>query len=237
MRTAIALLVCALSVSSAAAQAGGIAPVRAHYAAVAEMPGGGRQDVGTRDIIVADSVIGGEHAWVVVNVLKVGGQAGADSVLMRAADLRPISRRASIGDVSITVDVRDSMLTGTLKSPQGTVPVSIRAGERAFLNFYALRTALRAWPLAAGWRGTASVLELNDRSELTPLELVVEGEEKVRVPAGEFDCWRVHVTGSGGIDERWWVSKIGGHLVRTREPIGRQGAVMQLDLVWLMITR
>jgi len=233
MRTpaATAALICLLPLSSAAAQAGGITEVRATYSARAELPGGGSQDLGTRQVTVTGTTVDGAPAWLVVNAMKIEGESAVDSVLMGAADLRPISRRAVFGQAKLTIDVQGSVLAGSLKSPGGTGDISIPMAERAFLNYYALHTAARTWPLALGWRGTARVLELNGRSELTPVELVVEGDERVRVAAGEFDCWRVHVTGSGGIDERWWVSKAGGRVVRTREPIGGQGAILQLDLV------
>jgi hypothetical protein len=233
MRTAFALAILLVSAPAAAAQPGGIAPSRATYSARAELRGGGAQDLGTREITISDTTVGGTRAWLVVNAFEAEGMRGVDSVLMRAADLAPISRRAVIGSSKLSVDARDGMLVGTLKSPRGTVPISLRAGDRAFMNYYALRTALRAWPLAAGWRGTAGMMELNGRTELTPLELVVDGDERVRVAAGEFDCWRVHVTSPAGIDERYWVSKNGGHVVRTREPIGDAGAMMQLDLTAL----
>ncbi|MFL5542522.1 MAG: DUF3108 domain-containing protein, partial [Longimicrobiaceae bacterium] len=146
----------------------------------------------------------------------------------------PISRRMVMGDTRLTVEVRDGVLSGRLKWPGGTVPLSLRTGERSFLDYFALRTALRAWPIAAGWKGTAAVLELVAGEELVPLALEVTGEETIRVPAGEFDCWVVHVTAANGIDERWWVSKAGHHFIRTREPVGRERNIIQLDLVSLV---
>ena len=38
---------------------------------------------------------------------------------------------------------------------------------------------------------------------------------------------------TGGVDERWWVSKAGHHLIRSREPFGGSGDILQLDLVSL----
>ena len=49
------------------------------------------------------------------------------------------------------------------------------------------------------------------------------------VPAGEFDCWQVTVNGPG-IDERYWIGRESQEVIRTREPIGGEGAIMQLDL-------
>ncbi|HKP76932.1 MAG TPA: hypothetical protein VJT67_15485 [Longimicrobiaceae bacterium] len=213
------------------AQGGGIAPFVATYSARGEFQGQ-PQDLGTREITVADSVAGGAGVWVVVNRMTVSGQPGIDSVVMARGSLAPLSRHAVLGLARLTLDLQDSVLTGHLKAGPQVLPLSFRPGERSFLNYYALRTALRDWPVTAGWRGTAAILELLGRAELTQVTMEVTGEEKITVPAGEFDCWVVHVTGSA-IDERWWVSKAGHHVVRTREPVGRAGAIMQLDLVSL----
>jgi hypothetical protein len=230
MRTSIllslAVLVTPLAVQ---AQGGGVRPMTATYSGRSEFRGE-TQGMGMREITVSEAVAGGHRAWLVVHRLKLE-QGLVDSVLMRADDLSPLSRRAEIGRARLTVELRDGELAGQLKLGDATLPLSLRPGERSFLNYHALRAALAAWPLAAGWRGTASVLQIFAQGELTPLTLEVTGEERIRVPAGEFDCWVVHVTGPRGLEERWWVSKAGHHMVRSREPIGRQGAILQLDLV------
>lgn len=233
MRNPILFTLALLAAPVAAQAQGGIAPVVATYSSRAEYQGQ-TQELGMREITVTDSVVGGAHVWVVVNRMKIDRDAGADSVLMRRGDLAPLARHVAYGPSRLTLDLRDSLLVGQLKANGQNMALSIRPGERSFLNYYALRTALRDWPVAAGWRGTASALELLGRAEFTPLTLEVTGDERIRVPAGEFDCWVVHVTGAGGIDERWWVSKTGHHVVRTREPVGRQGTIMQLDLVSLV---
>ncbi|HSU17319.1 hypothetical protein [Longimicrobium sp.] len=233
MRRFITLALCILAAPTLArAQAVGISPGTATYAGRYEYQGQ-TQDGGTRRVSVSDTTIDGAHVWIVVNRLKVGDDAMLDSVGMRAGDLRPVFRRTAGDGSRLSLAMRDGVVEGQLETDEGTVRVSLRPGERSFLNYYALWAALREWPLAAGWRGTASALELNGRSEFTPLELAVEGEERIHTPAGDFDCWIVHVTGAGGIDERYWVSKPDHVVVRTREPVGPPGGMLQLDLTAL----
>lgn len=54
---------------------------------------------------------------------------------------------------------------------------------------------LMATPLARDWRGSASLLgwAVIPSDVFVPVELRVEGEERVRLPAGTFDCWRVSI--------------------------------------------
>jgi hypothetical protein len=232
MRRSILLLgTVVISIPAAVrAQAPGLVPRVTVYTSYAEHSDGSREPGGTRRIILARATIGGVPAWTVVNQLKVGDVSALDSVAMADGDFHPLFRHTVTSDGEhLTLDLRDSVVIGRMKSPDGSVSLSLRPGERAFMNYYALRAALQAWPLAAGWRTTASVLELNGLNRFVPLDVAVEGEEQVQVPAGDFDCWIVHVTASQGIDERYWVSKAGQFVVRTREPLAR-GLMLGLEL-------
>jgi hypothetical protein len=200
------------------------------YHAHAEL-GDQRQDMGDRTVTVSDTIIGGVHASLVVMRMELDGDAATDSVAFRASDLRPLSRSAKMGDanVLITVPPTDSMARGLLTAGHSLVPLNVRLGAHSFLNYYSLRAALSTMPLGAGFVGQVEALELGGAGQFVPLRLAVEGTERVAVPAGDFECWLVHVTGNG-IDERYWVSKAERQVVRTREPIGGAGAMMQLDL-------
>lgn len=77
---------------------------------------------------------------------------------------------------------------------------------------------LMAAPLARDWSGSASLLgwAVRDDDVLLPIELRVEGEERITVPAGRFDCWRLSLTFSGRRLD-YWVRKIDGLGVRVLE--------------------
>ncbi|HYV96929.1 MAG TPA: hypothetical protein VE967_05705, partial [Gemmatimonadaceae bacterium] len=74
---------------------------------------------------------------------------------------------------------------------------------------------LMAADLSPTWRGYVSLLgwAVRDDNVSTPLMMRVDGEERVRVPAGEFDCWRIAITGGTGA-QRFWVRKSDGLGIR-----------------------
>ena len=195
------------------------------YTARAEHPDGSTEEGGTRRITLARATIGGAPAWVVVN--RLADDFMLDSVAVAESDFHPLFRHTVYGDGRhLTLDLRDSVLAVGREQPDDSLSLSLLPGERGFLNPWSLRAALQAWPLAAGWRTTVSMEELN---RFVPLDVAVEGEEHVQVPAGDFDCWIVHVTGGQRVDERYWVSKAGHLVVRTRERLGR-GVMLVLEL-------
>jgi len=189
-----------------------------------------RQDLGIRTITIAPRNSEQGPAWLVVMAMQPEGQTLTDSVMMRRSELKPVSRHAVAPQTDLLLVTDDSMAHGLLTSGSSLTPLNVRLGPRSFLNYYALRAAFAELPLARGWRGTASVLELGGEPSFARLTLSVADTERITVPAGAIDCWHVTVTGPG-IDEHYWIGKERQDVIRTREPIGGQGAIMQLDLV------
>jgi hypothetical protein len=189
-----------------------------------------RQDLGVRTVSVTLTNSEQGPSWLVVMTMQIEGQAITDSVVMRRNNLQPVSRHAVAGGTDLLLVTDDSMAHGLLTAGSSLTPLNVRLGPRSFLNYYALRAAFPELSLAQGWTGTASVLELGGDPRFAKLTLSVVDTERITVPAGEVDCWQVTVKGPG-IDERYWIGRERQEVIRTREPIGAQGAIMQLDLV------
>ena len=63
---------------------------------------------------------------------------------------------------------------------------------------------------------------VRDDDVFIPVELRVEGEETITVPAGRFDCWRLSVRyAAGRVD--YWVRKSDGLGVRVLNSTGSPG--------------
>ncbi len=189
-----------------------------------------RQDLGVRTITIAPRNSEQGPAWLVVMAMQAEGQTLTDSVIMRRSELKPVSRHAVAPEMDLLLVTDDSMAHGLLTAGSSLTPLNVRLRARSFLNYYALRAAFAELPLARGWTGTASVLELGEEPIFASLTLSVVDTERITVPAGAVDCWHVTVKGPG-IDEHYWIGREPQDVVRTREPRGGQGAVLQLDLV------
>jgi hypothetical protein len=80
---------------------------------------------------------------------------------------------------------------------------------------------LQVLPLARGWQGSVYSVGLIGRvpsaSPFPPLDLRVVGSERIDVPAGRFDCWKVEMRISDQRAMTLWASKDRGWLVKTRQ--------------------
>lgn len=212
-------------------QTGGAPGIRSGdwtYTAQAQL-GDQRQEIGLRTVSVRSSGSAGAGTWLVVMTMQVGGEPLIDSVTMNQGDLHPLSRHAIAPGTDIVLAVDDSAMHGLLTAGSTMMPLNVQLGPRSFLNYYSMRASFAELPLRSGWTGQASVLELGGEPRFATLTFTVVGEERIVGPTGSTDCWHVTVVGPG-VDEHYWIDKQRQDIVRTREPIGSQGAIMQLDL-------
>ncbi len=192
--------------------------------------GNQRQDLGVRTITVAPTSSQQGPSWLVVMTMQIEGQPFTDSVVIQRKSLNPVSRHAVGAGTDLLLATDDSMAHGLFTAGSSVTPLNVRLRPPSFLNYYALRESFAELPLARGWAATASVLELGGEPVFANLSLSVVDTGTITVPAGVVHCWHVTVKGPG-IDEHYWVGKDRQDVIRTREPIGGQGAIMQLDLV------
>jgi hypothetical protein len=76
---------------------------------------------------------------------------------------------------------------------------------------------LASLPLAAAWRDSAEMLLIDSGgAALTPVNLAIEGEERITVPAGDFDCWIVSLE-TERASARLWVTKQGQLVARSEQ--------------------
>jgi hypothetical protein len=88
------------------------------------------------------------------------------------------------------------------------------------------RLLFQLTPLNRSWRGSAYVPLPVDRDhwKIFPLDQQVVGEERVRVPAGTFDCWKV-ATKLRRTEATVWIEKTDQWVVKLAQRAGR-------DAVW-----
>jgi len=79
-----------------------------------------------------------------------------------------------------------------------------------------------ALPLARGWHGSLYQVQFiaisnGKRPTSAPIDLRVRGTDRVTVPAGDFDCWRVEVDSHLWNEQRetFWISRDNGWLIKT----------------------
>lgn len=127
-------------------------------------------------------------------------------------------------DGRVEVTVANGKATGTVMTPgqaagtPTTIDVALPAGALDDVSLQALLSAVDWQPTT---KLTFNMLSVTERA-VKPVTLAVAGTEKVTVPAGEFDTYRVEMTG-GRVPVSFFVSRAAPHRVvkvsRAGQPI------------------
>jgi hypothetical protein len=87
-----------------------------------------------------------------------------------------------------------------------------------------LETVLRLLPLSSTWEDSAATLTGEGTNVVAlPARLSVIGEDRVRLPAGTFDCWVVAMHAGDQARGLYWVTKRDPIVVRTALDVPSMG--------------
>jgi hypothetical protein len=179
--------------------------------------------LGDQDFSVSTLDYAGTPALLLARSGMQGVTSMSDSLVVRRADLRPLHWIASQGVARVAVEFTADSIFGALTSPLGRQNVVLSNRGDLLVNVMDVDLPLAALPLATAWRDSATML-LRDPggTATTPVSLTVEGEERVAVPAGEFDCWVVSLE-TERASARLWLTKQGQIVVRAEQILPELG--------------
>lgn len=147
------------------------------------------------DLLEAD----GRKIWRVGARTVAGGQSFS-SVDVDAETFRPISSRwkhVLLGDVSAVYGMGEveTKRVGSAETKK------ISFDKTVFDNEQTLHV-MRRLPLEVGYKTTIPIIAILGASTVIPVGLEVLAKESVKVPAGEFDCFKVQLS----IGQTFWFS-------------------------------
>lgn len=175
----------------------------------------------TDSLAVAVADVSGTPAWQITSrVRDVAGtqpRVETETLYVARADLRMLQRAVHVSPYSrferINIQQRfhGDSLTGRMTTDGPSIWLG-RAIARVlgpedgpYLTGAFAPIALMSAPISSTWSGSASLLgwAVIPRDIFVPIELRVEGEERLTVPAGTFDCWRISIQLGGGAISYW----------------------------------
>jgi hypothetical protein len=185
--------------------------------------GSGTTLLGTRTSTVSISSYAGSPAWLLVETRLGDGVNSMDSLFAGLTDLHPIHWSSSLAGARLSAEFRGDTVFVATSAPSGrrSAVVSIRYGT--IVSGSMLEAALRVLPLQNAWEDSTSTLSISlANSAVIPTRLSVIGEDRVRVPAGTYDCWvvAVHADVGRGL---YWVSKQNPIVVRSAIDVPSMG--------------
>ncbi len=147
-----------------------------------------------------------QAAWLMSMDLSLNDQAEVNEVWTDPGSLQPLYSRIQLRSPQGSYDIRArydaKKLVMEADTPQGKQQVERNLSGVVYDNAQILMT-LRALPLSDRYQSKFEFVQTKNvsRGEMT---VKVVGREKVQVPAGEFDCYRVEMSIQGAKQSSWY---------------------------------
>jgi hypothetical protein len=198
--------------------------------------GSGTTVIGTRTSTVSLASYAGSPAWLLVETRSGTDVNAVDTLYAGLTDLRPLHWSSTLGSARLGAEFRGDTVFGATSAPSGRRSMVLSIPSGTLVSGSMLEAALRVLPLATGWEDSTSTLSVSlSSSAVIPTRLSVIGEDRVRVPAGTYDCWvvAVHADAGRGL---YWVTKQNPIVVRSAVDIPSMGGA-QLVSALIRTTR
>jgi dipeptidyl aminopeptidase/acylaminoacyl peptidase len=147
-------------------------------------------------------------SWSALDTVNTPMGAITDEVVLEKGKLTPVERHVKQGPVVIDLAFKGNKVTGTMSMNGQSKPVNVDLGGPDFADGAGNLDVIAALPLAEGYKTSFYNLDVQ-KMQPRIMQLTVSGTDKVTVPAGTFDAYKVELSpADGGADHMTiWVDK------------------------------
>ena len=192
-------------------------------------------EVGGQQIALSASTSVAEEggAWIVTDVMDTpNGTVTAVSTLEKGT---LIARKLSLkqGPVAVDLSFSGDKAIGNMNLNGQNRPISADLGGPLFADSAGAKQSISCLPLAEGYSTTFRNFDIQ-KQKVKLMQLKVTGVDKVTVPAGTFDTYKVEISSAdGGADkETLWVARDSHKAVKESAVLASMGgAVLTQELV------
>jgi dipeptidyl aminopeptidase/acylaminoacyl peptidase len=171
-------------------------------------------------------------AWQVIDSAKTAMGDMSDTTWVEKGSLTLTKRSVKQGPVTINVEFKNDKASGSMDVSGQAKPIAVETGGALFADGAGAYDALASLPLAEGYTATFRNFDLQ-KQKVALKQVKVVGAEKVTVPAGSFDAFKLEVASAEGEPGKTtvWVAKDSRKVVKIVAVIPEMnGATMTSEL-------
>lgn len=166
-------------------------PMKANYQVKIEI--GGQ----TIPLAVTAEIKEENGAWVATELAKTAQGEVSDQAVIEKGTLILLKRSIKQGAIEINVEFKDKKATGAMSMNGQSRPITADIGGVIFADGAGTYFVIATLPLAEGYATTFRNFDLQKQKDSIK-QLKVVGTEKVTVPAGTFEAFKVEITSAEG---------------------------------------
>ena len=140
---------------------------------------------------------GGQDVWRIISEQSSPMGAAADTFDVDIKTLIPVYRGVKQGGTTVRVNYSETAINGAISMPGREMPLESKLDAPVYGTDNALDVVLGSLPLAPGYKTTLRTFDILSQS-VKVMTVEVAGIEKVTVPAGTFDAFKVELKNMDG---------------------------------------
>jgi dipeptidyl aminopeptidase/acylaminoacyl peptidase len=162
--------------------------------------------------------------WSVTDAIKSPMGEIAEQNLIEPKTLKCLQRKVKQGPVNIDLSYTDQNVTGTMDMGNGQKkPVNVKLENPITIDGAGSDLVIARLPLK---ENTSTIIEMVDvaTSQIKKYEIKLAGTEKITVPAGSFDTYKITMNQiDGGEKTIFWISSADKNMIRTEAIVPQMG--------------
>ncbi|HQR35370.1 MAG TPA: S9 family peptidase [Blastocatellia bacterium] len=201
-------------------------PLKLNYKAKLEL--GGQ----TIEMTTSTEIKEQSGAWLASEIAKTPQGDVSDTTVIEKGSLVVTKRSIKQGPLTIDVDFKANKVNGAMSVNGQARAITADTGGALFADGAGAYSVVGALPLADGYSATFRNFDLQ-KQIATLKQLKVISSEKVTVPAGSFDAFKVEITSAEGDPGKTtiWIAKTNRNLIKVVAIVPQNGAVITSELV------
>jgi dipeptidyl aminopeptidase/acylaminoacyl peptidase len=174
------------------------------YKYQAKIEAGGQQMSLTISTTIAED--GG--AWTATDVMETPNGTATETATLEKGSLIERKLNAKQGPVAVDLNFTGDKAVGNMSMNGKDQPISVDLGGPLFADAAASKQSISCLPLAEGYTTTYRNFDVQ-KQKVKLMQLKVSGIEKVTVPAGTFDAYKVEISSADGGDDKEtiWIAR------------------------------
>ncbi len=172
-------------------------------------------------------------SWIATDVTDTPNGTLTEVATLEKGTLIALKLSLKQGPVAVDLSFSSDKAVGNVNLNGQDRPISVDLGGPLFADAAGAKQSVSCLPLAEGYRTTFRNFDVQ-KQKVKLMQLMVSGVEKVTVPAGTFDAYKVEISSAdGGADkETLWVGRDNHKAVKESAVLASMGgAVLTQELL------
>jgi dipeptidyl aminopeptidase/acylaminoacyl peptidase len=184
-------------------------------------------------LTVSTTIAEDSGAWTATDVMVTPNGTVTETTTLEKGSL--ISRKLNLkqGPVAVDLNFAGDKAVGNMNMNGKDQPISVDLGGPLFADAAAAKQSISCLPLAEGYSTTYRNFDVQ-KQKVKLMQLKVSGIDKVTVPAGTFDSYKVEISSADGGDDKetLWIARDSHKAVKESAVLASMGgAVLTQELV------